>query len=57
MNNVLELTEEKCPTLMGYERLKKEIKEGCVDKSTIPVDFVRHCIMDMAGTDIINKLK
>ncbi len=57
IDHVLELTEEKCPNLMGDNSLREEMKEGCVDKSGIPPEFVRHCVMDLAGTDIINKLK
>jgi hypothetical protein len=54
---VLELTEEKCPSLMGDENLKQEIKEGCLEKSGVSAEFVKHCVMDIAGADIINKLK
>jgi hypothetical protein len=57
IDNVLELTEEKCPSLLGAETVKLEIKEGCLEKSGISSDFVRHCVMDIAGADIINKLK
>ncbi|CAG7785934.1 unnamed protein product [Allacma fusca] len=41
---------------MGDENLKQEIKQGCLDKSMIAPEFVRHCVMDMAGTDMMNKL-
>ncbi|ODN04727.1 Leucine-rich repeat-containing protein 16A [Orchesella cincta] len=56
IENVLELTEEKCPNLMGDDGLKQDIKQGCIDKSSIQPEFVRHCVVDMAGADIINKL-
>jgi len=37
--------------------VKADIKQGCADKSAVSADFVRHCVMDIAGADIINKLK
>lgn len=42
---------------MGDDGLKQDIKQGCIDKSSIQPEFVRHCVVDMAGADIINKLK
>lgn len=42
---------------MGDENLKQEIKESCMDKSGISHEFVKHCVCDIAGADIVNKLK
>lgn len=50
-------SEERCPNLMGDEDLKQEIREGCIERAGVSSEFVKHCVMDIAGADIINKLK
>ncbi|XP_035702195.1 F-actin-uncapping protein LRRC16A isoform X3 [Folsomia candida] len=56
IDTVLELGEERCPNLMGDEDLKQEIREGCIERAGVSSEFVKHCVMDIAGADIINKL-
>lgn len=56
IEQVVKMIEEKCPKIFSSE-VKADIKDGCLAKSKICQDFVRKCIVDVAGTDIINKLK
>lgn len=54
---MVKCAKEQCPHVLYDNTVIHEIRQGCRDKSNIPLDFVTNCVMQQAGTDIINRVK
>lgn len=54
---MIKCVEEECPNIASYEEVTNDIRKACNEKIYIPLEFVESCIMDQAGTDIMNKTK
>ncbi|XP_026273496.1 F-actin-uncapping protein LRRC16A isoform X3 [Frankliniella occidentalis] len=47
---------EQCPTVLDEDRVQTEIRKTCREKNQLASDFVQTCVMEQAGTDIINRV-
>ncbi|KAL0270608.1 UNVERIFIED_CONTAM: hypothetical protein PYX00_007960 [Menopon gallinae] len=56
LESMLKCLEEECPHVLSYEHVADDIRKACREKSSISQEFVESCIMDQAGTDIINRV-
>lgn len=54
---MLKCVEEECPHIVSYDDVTNDIRKACGEKIYLPSEFVESCIMDQAGTDIMNKTK
>lgn len=54
---MLKCVEDECPHVLSYEHVADDIRKACREKSFLPLEFVESCIMDQAGTDIVNRVK
>lgn len=57
LESMLKCVEDECPHIVSCEDVKSDIRKTCHDKIYLPLEFVETCIMDQAGTDIMNKTK
>ncbi|KAK6644485.1 hypothetical protein RUM43_000752 [Polyplax serrata] len=55
LESMLKCVEEECPHVAKYDDVTNDIRKVCNEKIYIPLEFVENCIMDQAGTDILNK--
>ncbi|XP_034249800.1 F-actin-uncapping protein LRRC16A isoform X3 [Thrips palmi] len=47
---------EQCPTVLEEDKVQTEIRKTCREKNQLAPDFVQTCVMEQAGTDIINRV-
>lgn len=57
VENMVRCAKEQCPHVLYDNTVVHEIRQGCRDKSGVPLDFVVQCVVQQAGTDIINRVK
>ncbi|XP_039275198.1 F-actin-uncapping protein LRRC16A-like, partial [Nilaparvata lugens] len=53
---MVKCVEEQCPTVFGSERVQDDVRKMCQQKSRLEPEFVRTCILEQAGTNIMNKV-
>lgn len=54
---MMKCAHEQCPNVLTDEHVQCEIRKTCREKSYISLEFVQSCILEQAGTDIMNKVK
>jgi len=57
LDSMLKCAEDECPQLLASDKVSDDIRRACREKIVLPLDFVETCVMDQAGTDIINRVK
>lgn len=57
MEAMMRCANEQCPTVLAEERVQTEIRKTCREKNQLAPDFIQTCVMEQAGTDIINRVK
>lgn len=57
LESMLKCVQEECPHVLNCEHVADDIRKACREKSYLPLEFVESCIMDQAGTDIMNRVK
>lgn len=48
---------DQCPLILGSDRYRRELKSACSEKNSIPDVFIRTCLQDQAGTEVMNRVK
>ncbi|XP_039285032.1 F-actin-uncapping protein LRRC16A isoform X2 [Nilaparvata lugens] len=56
LESMVKCVEEQCPTVFGSERVQDDVRKMCQQKSRLEPEFVRTCILEQAGTNIMNKV-
>ncbi|XP_075224401.1 capping protein regulator and myosin 1 linker 1 leucine rich repeat protein [Lycorma delicatula] len=56
VENMIKCAEEQCPTVFSEDRVQDEVRKMCREKSNLEHDFVQSCIVEQAGTNIMNKI-
>ncbi|GAB6032597.1 hypothetical protein CHUAL_011487 [Chamberlinius hualienensis] len=56
VSSMIQCAEEQCPTILADKEAKEDLHQSCLEKSTLSKDFVKHSVVEVAGTDIINKV-
>lgn len=54
--NMLKCVEDQCPTIMSDEKVRKDIEEICRERGCFPQEVLQRCLLDQAGTDILNRI-
>ncbi|XP_054714377.1 F-actin-uncapping protein LRRC16A-like isoform X2 [Uloborus diversus] len=52
---MLKCVEDQCPNIVG-EDIRRDLEKLCQERGVIPIDFVRHSLLEQAGTSIMNKV-
>ncbi|XP_042894699.1 F-actin-uncapping protein LRRC16A isoform X2 [Parasteatoda tepidariorum] len=52
---MLKCVEDQCPNIIGDD-VRRDLEKLCQDRGVIPIDFVRHSLLEQTGTSIINKV-
>lgn len=48
---------DQCPLLLSSDRYRRELRQACTEKTSISETFIRTCLQDQAGTEIMNRIK
>lgn len=48
---------EQCPKTLGNPSIISELRTSCNDRLNIPEEFLQTCVIQTAGSEIINKIK
>ncbi|KAJ1529208.1 hypothetical protein ONE63_006012 [Megalurothrips usitatus] len=56
LDAMMRCANEQCPTVLAEERVQSEIRKTCREKNQLASDFVQTCVMEQAGTDIVNRV-
>lgn len=54
---MLKCAGDDCPQVLTSGRVAEDIRKVCRDKSFVPADFVETCILEQAGTEVMNRVK
>lgn len=54
---IVKSAEEECPTVFENEKFQNEIRSIARMKNYLEPEFVQSCIVDQAGTQVLNKIK
>lgn len=57
METIIKSAEEECPTVFENEKFLNEIRSKVRKKNNLEPEFVDSCIVDQAGTQVMNKIK
>ncbi|XP_059488573.1 F-actin-uncapping protein LRRC16A isoform X2 [Neocloeon triangulifer] len=57
IENMMTCAIKECPHVLADAQTQQEIARLCRAKSSMPLDFVNNCIVEQAGTEIVNKIK
>ncbi|KFM62821.1 Leucine-rich repeat-containing protein 16A, partial [Stegodyphus mimosarum] len=52
---MLKCVEDQCPNIIGDD-VRRDLEKLCQERGVIPIDFVRHTLLEQAGTSIMNKV-
>nr|CAD7434660.1 unnamed protein product [Timema monikensis] len=56
LESMMKCAEDQCPHVLSNGRVQQEIRLACKEKNFLSSDFVRFCVAEQAGTDIMNKV-
>ncbi|XP_066998308.2 F-actin-uncapping protein LRRC16A isoform X2 [Anabrus simplex] len=56
LDGMMKCAEDQCPHVLADARVQAEIRKMCREKNYLPAEFVHSCVVEQAGTDIINKV-
>ncbi|XP_063216006.1 F-actin-uncapping protein LRRC16A isoform X3 [Bacillus rossius redtenbacheri] len=56
LESMMKCAEDQCPHVLSGDRIQQEIRSTCTDKNCLQPEFVRACILEQAGTDIMNRV-
>lgn len=54
---MLKCAEDQCPHVLAEANIQEDIRHNCREKSQVSPEFVQTCVLEQAGTDIMNKVK
>lgn len=57
MDSIVKSADEECPTVFENEKFQNEIKSIARMKNYLEPEFIHSCIVEQAGTQIMNKIK
>lgn len=57
METIIKSAEEECPTVFENEKFQNEIRSIARMKNYLEPEFVHSCIVEQAGTQVLNKIK
>lgn len=57
METMLRTGIEQCPKTLGIQNVITDLRKSCVDRLAIPDDFLHTCILNNAGSEIMNKIR
>ncbi|KAG8193941.1 hypothetical protein JTE90_011491 [Oedothorax gibbosus] len=52
---MLKCVEDQCPNIISDET-RRDLERLCQERGVIPIDFVRHSLLELTGTNIMNKI-
>nr|CAD7267437.1 unnamed protein product [Timema shepardi] len=56
LESMMKCAEDQCPHVLANGRVQQEIRLACKEKNFLSSEFVRFCVAEQAGTDIMNKV-
>lgn len=48
---------EQCPKALGTQNVVSELRKVCNERLVLPEDFLSECIVNSAGSEIMNKIR
>ena len=54
---IIKSAEEECPTVFENDKFQNEIRSKTRKKNNLDAEFVHACVVDQAGTQVMNKIK
>lgn len=48
---------EHCPKTLGNQIVINDLRKTCIEKINIPDDFFQNCMLNNAGSEIMNKIR
>lgn len=57
METIIKSAEEECPTVFENEKFQNEIRSMARMKNYLEPEFVQSCVVEQAGTQVMNKVK
>lgn len=57
MDTMIRTGIEQCPKTLGLQNVVCDIRKSCLDRLAIPEEFLHACILNNAGSEIMNKIR
>lgn len=57
METMLKCGIEQCPKTLGNQSVISELRKSCEERLHISDDFLQSCILNCAGSEIMNKIR
>lgn len=57
METMLRTGLEQCPKALGTQNVVSELRKVCNERLVLPEDFLSECIVNSAGSEIMNKIR
>ena len=57
METMIRTGVEQCPKTFGVPNVVNDLRKSCTDRLIIPEDFLQTCILNNAGSEIMNKIR
>lgn len=57
MDTMIRTGIEQCPKTLGLQNVVCDIRKSCMDRLAIREDFLHACIVNNAGSEIMNKIR
>ncbi|KAJ6641624.1 F-actin-uncapping protein LRRC16A [Pseudolycoriella hygida] len=56
MDTMIRTGVEQCPKTLGIQNVVNDLRKSCNDRLNIPEEFLHTCILNNAGSEIMNKI-
>ncbi|XP_049862710.1 F-actin-uncapping protein LRRC16A isoform X2 [Schistocerca gregaria] len=56
LESMMKCAQEQCPHVLSDEHVRAEILKLCREKNRLSSDFVHSCVVERAGTEIVNRI-
>lgn len=57
METMLRTGVEQCPKTLGNQVVLTELRKGCEEKMIISEEFLQNCLINSAGSEIMNRIR
>lgn len=57
MESMLQSGVEQCPQTLGLQSVLIDLRQKCRERLTISDEFLKSCLIQNAGSEVMNKLR
>lgn len=57
MESMLQSGVEQCPQTLGLQNVVSDLRQKCRERLTVPEEFLKTCLLQNAGSEVMNKLR